>query len=118
MKKTILLASHILIAFDATIPSFAYNETDLEKLKKLNSCERCDLREAYLHGIKLSGANLRFVNLYKAILSGADLRGTDLSGANLGGANLGGAKYCKTQMPSWEERNDHCWWIQCLSTRN
>jgi len=56
MKKTILLASLIFIAFDATIPSFAYNETDLEKLKKLNACERCDLSEAYLHGTKLSGA--------------------------------------------------------------
>jgi len=46
MKKTILLASLIFIAFDATIPSFAYNEIDLAKFKALNACEGCDLNEA------------------------------------------------------------------------
>jgi len=75
-KKTILLASLMLIAIDVMIPSFAYDEIDMEKLKKLKmysgydkkgewyqlymiACERCDLTEAYLHGAKLSGAQLK-----------------------------------------------------------
>ena len=89
-KKTILLASLMLITFDAMMPSFAYNQIDLEKLKKLKiysgydkngewyqlsmiACERCDLSEAYLHGANLSGAQLRYTSLYAANLSGANL---------------------------------------------
>ena len=83
MKKIIVLAGLIFIALAATIPSFAYNQIELEKFKKLNVCEKCDLSEAYLHGSKLSGANLVYASLYEATLSGADLSGADLSGATL-----------------------------------
>ena len=47
MKKTILLASLMLIAFDATIPSFAYSETDLEKLKHADNDVKRIFFEAY-----------------------------------------------------------------------
>ena len=67
MKKAILLASLIFIVFDTQMPSFAYNETDLAKLKNpkmysgydkkgawyqlyMIECERCDLTEANLIG--------------------------------------------------------------------
>ena len=87
MKKTILLASLVFIAFDAMIPSFAYNEIDLAKFKALNACEGCDLNEANLSGAYLHGANL-----YGADLSGINLSGTTLSIANLSGVDLSGAK--------------------------
>ena len=104
-KKTILLASLMLIAFDVMIPSFAYDEIDMEKLKKLKmysgydkkgawyqlymiACERCDLTEAYLHGAKLSGAQLKSTSLYKATLSAANLSKASLIGANLSRAKL------------------------------
>ena len=82
-----------------------------------------NLSSAYLNGADLSGANLsgadlrktnfsksdlREVNLREADLREVNLREADLRGADLKGANLRGAQYCKTRMPSWEERNDHC----------
>ena len=98
----------MLIAFDVMIPSFAYDEIDMEKLKKpkmysgydkkgewyqlyVIACERCDLTEAYLHGANLSKADLSDANLSDANLSGADLGGAKLSRTNLSGANLFGA---------------------------
>ena len=78
MKKLILLSALLLVASNG----WAYNETDLAKLRALNQCEGCDL-------------------------SGADLRDADLTKANLKNATLDGAKFCKTKMP-WGELNDHC----------
>ena len=86
---------------------WAYNETDLMKLKSINSCEGCDLsgvdfrpdqmyrsfKSVNLKGANLTNANfsktnLREANLSEAKLSGARLDGTILTGANLTGANL------------------------------
>ena len=75
MKKLILLSALLLFGSN----SWAYNETDLAKLKALNACEGCDL----------SGANLSFANL----------SGVNLTTSKLKKAKLDGAKYCKTKMP-------------------
>tara|TARA_B110000438_G_scaffold80638_1_gene80581 strand:+ start:586 stop:1656 length:1071 start_codon:yes stop_codon:yes gene_type:complete len=117
--------------------AWAYNETDLLKLKALNSCKGCDLSGADLSGADLSGADLSGADLSRANLAGANLINTkllganlkktdltkanlteaqlqeaDLSGAKLTGVSLRNAdlqrvKYCKTQMP-WGEVNDNC----------
>ena len=58
--------------------------------------ERANLRDAYLSGANLRGADLRDANLSDAYLSGADLRGANLRGANLRDANLSGADLDKT----------------------
>jgi len=88
MKRLIIIAG-LLVAFDG----WAYNETDLAKLKALNACESCDL----------SGANLKRANLVSAQFYPK----ANLSRADLYGANLSGAKYCKTQMP-WGKLNNDC----------
>ncbi|CAB0577380.1 pentapeptide repeat-containing protein [Corynebacterium diphtheriae] len=64
---------------------------DVEKIVKKAGEEGktpylCDVD---LHGVVLSGADLRGANLW-----GADLRSADLSGANLWGADLRGADLC------------------------
>ena len=92
MKKFILISA-LLFSFNG----WAYNETDLAKLKALNACVGCDL----------SGANLQRANLNNANLNNADLIGADFTGVNFRDAKLEGAKFCKTQMP-WGEVNDDC----------
>ena len=81
MKKLLLLLS-----LQLSTNAWAYNESDLIKLKTLNACEGCDLS-----GIHLSGADLRRANLSNANFTEADLRNANLSGANLNGANFSGA---------------------------
>ena len=92
MKKLILISALLLSS-----NGWAYNETDLAKLKALNACVGCDL----------SGADLQRANLNNANLSEADLKNTDLTTTNLRYAKLDGAKYCKTKIRR-KERNDHC----------
>ena len=92
MKKLILISA-LLLSFNG----WAYNETDLAKLKALNACEGCDLSGANLQGTgndvlefrRFSGANLSFANL----------SGVNLTTSKLKKAKLDGAKYCKTKMP-------------------
>ena len=113
MKRLLLISALLLF----TSNTWAYSETDLAKLKDLNSCKGCDLsganlRGAYLVGADLRGAYLLGTDLTDANLVGANLRGADLTDANLTDvdlrfARLDDAKYCKTKMP-WGERNDHC----------
>ena len=79
MKKLILISALLLVASNG----WAYNETDLAKLKALNACEGCDLSGADLSGADLSGANLTGANLTGAKLIGADLTRANLSGAEL-----------------------------------
>ena len=68
--------------------SFGYDQKDLDKLKKYNSCIHCDLAGANLYGMNLVSANLSSANLSYANLSCANLSGANLSGANLSDANL------------------------------
>jgi uncharacterized protein YjbI with pentapeptide repeats len=86
--------------------AYGFNPADLERTKRTNRCEGCDLsgadfsafalNDAELSGakmasVKMSGADLFDANLSSADLSGADLSRTDLSGANLWHANLSDA---------------------------
>ena len=73
MKRLLLISALLLLVASN---GWAYNETDLAKLKVLNACVGCDL----------IGANLE----------SADLRNAD----------LGNAKYCKTKMPWGEVNDD------------
>ena len=86
---------------------------DLEKLKKTNGCEKCDLSRANLKGADLvgtylAGADLRNADLRGANLDGADLRHADLRGAYLGGVNLKEAFFCETTMPDGTKNNTDC----------
>ena len=71
MKKLVLLPFTILLL---TTPVLAYKQADLEKLRAINKCARCDLR-----GADLSNANLRKAELHEVDLSVANLPGVDLS---------------------------------------
>ena len=107
MKKLILISA-LLFSFNG----WAYNETDLAKLKALNACVGCDLSGADLQRANLNNANLNnadlfLANLSEADLSEADLKNTDLTTTNLRYAKLDGAKYCKTKIRR-KERNDDC----------
>ena len=97
MKKLILISALLLSS-----NGWAYNETDLAKLKALNACVGCDLS-----GADLQRANLNNANLSEADLSEADLKNTDLTITNLRYTKLDGAKYCKTKIRR-KERNDDC----------
>ena len=88
---------------------WAYNESDLIKLKTIYGCMNCDLsgldftiipwvitkEGPYLKEINLNGANLSGANL-----SGADLSEASLDKANLSGANLSGANFTKAFLTS------------------
>ena len=94
------------------------NPEDLEKLKKTNECEKCDLRGANLEGADLRKANLEGANLEGANLKDANLENADLRDANLDGANLkealmgyalmSGAKLCNTTMPDGHVEYSGC----------
>ena len=127
----------ILITMLMATSGWAYNESDLIKLKTIYACINCDLSgldftkvytKVWLSTANLSGANLTGANLTGANLSGANLTGADLSEAdfskvNLREANLSNAdfskaksmsrtvlddaKYCNTTM-LWGVLNDGC----------
>ena len=91
----------------------AADPADLQQLKDIGVCVRCDLRGASLWFSTLEGANLmyadlRAANLYKAILVSANLKGANLKGANLKGANLKDAILCNTTMPDGSVTNSGC----------
>ena len=65
MNRPIILASLLLLVVFNT---WAYNETDLARLKATNACEGCDLSGANLRGIKLRGADLGDADLSYPLL--------------------------------------------------
>ena len=89
MKRllTILCIPAALLLLGGPSEGYAFDETDLKKLRAMNSCEKCDLREADLKGANLSQANL--------------------SGAKLKNVKLDGAILCGTKMP-WGVENRDC----------
>ncbi len=66
--------------------------SNVKKLKETKSCPRCDLADAQLRAMDLTGANLTGANLTGATLYGANLAGADLTGAKLYKTILSGAK--------------------------
>ena len=102
---------------------YAFEETDLQQLRAMNYCHKCNLSEANLSFENLRWANLRWANLFEANLfeanlSGADLRGANLRETNLSGADLRGADlswanltdaiFCRTKMPRGNVENRDC----------
>ncbi|MDC0136556.1 pentapeptide repeat-containing protein [Sulfitobacter sp.] len=130
--RTILTALTVAAILFSSSAS-AFDPADLQKLKDTNACSACDLKNAYLSGADLAGANLMSADLSGAYLSGADLSGASLSGADLifahmNGANLSGALLkeadlfganledaimrgailCKTLMPDYSMNDSGC----------
>ena len=69
----------------------AFNPEELAQFLKTNQCQNCDLSNAPLDRLNLSGANLQGAKLYNAILTGTNLSNANLQGANVQGANLNDA---------------------------
>lgn len=78
----------VIILFIIPDMSYAFKQTDLDKLLATKQCQWCDLRNADLSDAQLSGAQIANTNLSGANLSGADLSDVNLSGAVMSGANL------------------------------
>mgnify|MGYP003324455227 CR=1 FL=1 len=88
LKKLVFVACLFICSY-----SWAYNETDLEKLKSLNTCERCNLAGANFTDNDLTDANLAGANLAGADFTNANLSNTNLHKAVLTNANLTDAGY-------------------------
>ncbi len=73
--------------------------SNVKKLKETKSCPRCDLADAQLRAMDLTGANLTGANLTGATLYGANLTGANLSRAKLFKANLTGANLSRAKLP-------------------
>jgi uncharacterized protein YjbI with pentapeptide repeats len=86
IHKFILKIFTLMIIFFPNY-SFGYDQKDVDKLKKYNSCIHCDLAGANLSGMNLVSANLSSANLSYANLSGANLNYSILKGANLENAS-------------------------------
>jgi uncharacterized protein YjbI with pentapeptide repeats len=81
----------------------AFDEKQVQQLKKTTKCQKCDLSNANLAGIDISyadltSANLTGADLSKSTLYGANLTGAILKNANLSGANLFEADLTKADM--------------------
>lgn len=63
LKSKTVFTICITLLFTVASPLFAFDEDDLQKLRKTNKCERCDLSDAHLPGANLRGANLEGANL-------------------------------------------------------
>lgn len=61
----------------------SFDQSDLERLRQTNSCQKCNLK-----GVNLADAALMGANLEGANLQGANLQGANLENANLKKANL------------------------------
>jgi len=86
-RNWILIGLAVTVCFLAVSTlSHAFDEKQLQALKKTNTCKNCDLS-----GAKLSGLDLTYADLSGSNLSGADLTNTIMQSANLSGANLSGA---------------------------
>ncbi|MEM9264926.1 MAG: pentapeptide repeat-containing protein [Cyanobacteria bacterium P01_F01_bin.13] len=81
----LLTVTGLVVATQPT--TWAVDEDDLKRLLETNECPGCDLREADLRRLNLSGANLegadlKEANFFYAILDGANLSGADLRQTN------------------------------------
>ena len=86
MKKfltlALILTLFLVSSFSlGTSPSYAYSQSDLDRLLTTRKCPECDL----------SGADLSFANLKNTKLSDANLKGANLKGAFLFDAILSDA---------------------------
>ena len=118
MRAMIPLAA--VISLTPLTDTLAFDAMSIQRIKKSNECQYCDLSWADLSEMDLSYSNLTGANLFLANLSGTDLSNARLEGAilnstNLIDTNLGRAKLsraiiiesnikdaflCDTQLPS------------------
>ncbi len=85
----------IVIAGGATALLWAADSGHIKQVRETGICQRCDLRDGDLGGLKASDlrdSDLRGARLYKALLQGADMTGALLAFADLKGADLTGAQ--------------------------
>jgi len=102
------LVDLVLDSSSTTGSMSSLSSPDLEKLKKTNECQKCDLQLVDLTGANLEEANLQYAdlwrtdlrgaNLQRANLKGADLRLADFRNADLQGANLQDADLWETDL--------------------
>ena len=99
-KKSILavIFSLIFSIFFLSGELFAYDESDLKKLKSTKKCKNCMLERANLRKRNLRYADLSGANLVMADLRRANLRGANLNGANLTMARLDGTNLMETDL--------------------
>jgi uncharacterized protein YjbI with pentapeptide repeats len=69
----------------------AFNPEQLAQFLQTKQCQNCDLSNAPLDRLNLSGANLQGANLSNAMLTGTNLSNANLQGANVQSANLNDA---------------------------
>ncbi len=109
MKRllTILCIPAALLLLGGPSEGYAFDETDLKKLRAMNQCEKCDLQEANLWMANLWMANLSQANLSQADLEKANLKRAKLSEAKLSGANLTDVDLTNTVLGKLFFQNKH-----------
>jgi len=92
--KGILVIVMIIFCFYVLLtPLYAFDEKQVQALKKTSKCMKCDLS-----GAKLNNIDMEYADVSSANLSGADLSNSVLSNANLSKANLSGANLSGTNL--------------------
>jgi uncharacterized protein YjbI with pentapeptide repeats len=90
MKVAIGFSLLVISLFLIANTSVAFDEKQVQALKKSNVCKKCDLSGAKLNNLDMSYVDLSSANLSGADLSNSTLFSGKLSKANLSGANLSG----------------------------
>ena len=94
----IFVMSALAVPIAIGTPANGFDKMDLQKLISTKACEACDLSDANLREVELSGALLSHANLLNAQLGGANLSFAKLSHIDLRGADLWGANLMKTDL--------------------
>ncbi len=90
-KGSFAVVFSVLCFFASLTALHAFDEKQVQTLKKSNVCKKCDLSGAKLNNLDMSYVDLSSANLSGADLSNSILMSGNLSKANLSGANLSGA---------------------------
>ena len=91
--QTVRAGGALLIFCVLTLPSFGFNDADLEKVRQTNRCGDCDLA-----GADMAGSVMNDVQMPNARIAGAKMAGADLSSGNLSGADLSGADLSRADL--------------------
>ena len=88
MKKKLSIFIICTLFMLLSVPSHAFNPSDLTRMNNMEDCPKCDLSGADLVNAKKAKMNMSDANLSRANLTNATLFGVNLNNANLTGANL------------------------------
>ena len=105
-----------------TIKPSRFNQTNIKKLKSLNSCKKCNLSGANLSRENLKRAdmtesNLSYANLSYTDVSSSVLTGINLSKANLENANLSNANLSKADLSNAKLDNSNLKRAQLMDSK-